>query len=489
MNKSRLGFFLNIVSKISIVSVLNLVFGIVRNKVFALTIGVSGLGIIGQLVNLNNFVIAFISLGIPLGITKFVSELSSQNNNDNILFLLKRTLLLLLAFSMILAIILIIFSESISFFIWNDIQYDNLIIFLSLSFPISIITIVFDAYIRGMKRFNLFTINAIGTGVIGTIVFVASAIIFFVDGIGFAYLLSAVICLLYSYYLLKRNNLFSIKKILGARGKSDVFIRNIIKLGIASVIVGAMNQLSFLFIRSRMISEFGLVVNGYYQTIIGMSSNYFLLFSMILGVYSLPALSSIANNDEFNQEINNTLKISTFLIVPVVTLMFVFREQIVVLLFSKDFNEATHLFYYYLFGDFFRILGLSSCLWLIPRMKIKSWLFIEMILNISLILWYLVLTNLLGVKSESFSVSYFISYCLYFIISFLYLVYSNNFKLTASNYKLINLSVIAVSLLLFISNVNIIAGYIIIFPLIVAWFLLSFDKENYLKILEYIKRS
>lgn len=477
-----------IISRISVVSLSNVVFGVARNKVFALFLGTVGLGVIGQIVNLNNLIAFFVSIGVPLGITRYVSEWTVDERENDIYFLLNRTFKLLLLVSSVISVLLIIFCKYISLFLWGEDKFYILIVFLSLSFPFAVASFVFDAYIRGRKKHNIFTLNAVVTGLVTTLTFILLTVFFNVNGAGLSFFLSAATNLVITLFILYKNKLLDFVRLLKPAMTPNSVFANIIKLGSASLIIGTANQLSLLIIRSNLINSFGIVVNGYYQTILSISTSYYLIFSMLVGVYTLPALSEKKDNFAFNRELDNAFIIVSYLLVPIICSLFVFREILIVLLYSKDFNPATNYFYYFLLGDTFRVLSVVSALWLIPRVKVKSWIAIDVIMNFNMVLLYYLFSKYYEYGPVSFSLAYLLCFFVHFIIHFIYLVVSNKFDLSRKALKIVLSSIFVIIALLFVSNISIVYGYILFLPMIFIWAAFTLRKSDIEGILIIFKK-
>jgi len=399
-----------LILKISVISVINTILSIARNKVFAIVLGVAGLGIIGQLTNFNMFISYFISIGIPLGITKYISEWNLDNNEEAMYSLFRSSLIILFAFATLISSVLIIFSNSFSSFLWGSDVYNYLIIYLSLSFPFYVSIITIDAYIRGLKRYNVFTFIAITNSVVSAIIFISLAYLYEESGVGLAFFLSSVTSLVINLVFCAYYKVFDFSKIFNFKKVNVQILKSVIKLGIASLIIGATNQFALLYIRSEIIKDYGLIYNGYYQSIITMSSSYFAIFSMIFGVHSLPLLSEKKDTHLFNNELNSNLYLVLLLIIPIITLLFSFKNIIIPLLFSKDFNAASDYFLMFLLGDLFRVLSLVLELGLIAKNKIKKWLFVEVVTYLSMIGVFIILNTFSNFGPSSFSLAYFISY-------------------------------------------------------------------------------
>lgn len=478
---------IKLISKISVISFANILAGIIRNKVFALTLGAFGLGIIGQIVNLNAFISFFVSIGIPLGVTKFVSEWKDSEKTGHLNDLLRSSLMILLGSSLVLTLLLILFKKTISVFLFGTAEYDLLILYLSFSFPFLVISLLVDAYVRGVKRHNIFTSISLINAVVSTLIFVLLAVYYGEFGVGFAFFLSTLFSALVSISFVLIFRLIDLRQLFSSFSIKFSLLKSVIKLGIASLIIGAVNQFVFLYIRSRVIDLYGFEYNGFYQSVISISTSYFAVFNMFVGVHSLPALSEIKDNTAFNEEVNFSLKILMILVVPVVCLIFTFREIIIPLLFSKEFLTSSGIMTYFLLGDYFRVFSVVLGLWLIPKMKIKSWLFIEVSIYGLMFISFEIMSWLSLFGTNNFSVSYLTAYAGGAVMHAAYIISRNNFRFRKDILKLIVISTLLVVSLFVVSSVSIFWGYIMILPLSVFWLITNFTKSDFYKITALLK--
>ncbi|MCX6157522.1 MAG: oligosaccharide flippase family protein [Ignavibacteriae bacterium] len=464
--------------KISLVSVINTVLSIARNKIFAVILGVTGLGIIGQLTNFNLFITYFISIGIPLGITKYISEWKADDNDEAIYSLFRSSLIILFIFASLISSVLIIFSDAISFFLWGTDKYNYLLIYLSLSFPFFVTTVIIDAYIRGLKKYNVFTLIAVINSIVSAIIFILLAYKYAEKGVGLAFFISSVSSLLITLIICAYYRVFEFSKIFNFKKIHLIILTSVIKLGIASLVIGASNQFALLYIRSEIIKDFGLDYNGYYQSIISISSSYIAIFSMIFGVHSLPLLSEKKSPKLFNEELNSTLFIVILLIVPIISLLFSFKNIIIPLLFSKDFSNASDFLLLFLLGDFFRVLSQSLVLALIAKSKIKLWLIVELVTYISMILIFIIFNGYFRYGPSSFSLAYFLAYIISLSVNLYFIITKSNFSFNRKIIRIFITSLLVLSLMfIYMNNVLTFLNFLII-PVLIIWFFYNVRIET-----------
>ncbi len=414
-----------------------------------------------------------------MGLARYVSQYESEDEWDKIYNLLKTVIFVLLSFSLFIALITVLYSDYLSELLLNSGDYNLLIILTGLSFPFSFIYMTFESYLRGLKRFNEYVTIGVSVIISGLIIAIIFVYFFNIEGVAYGIFISSVAgLLLYIIYLLKKK-LIDFKRIIASKVDFILF-KKILSIGIGSLIIGVMAQLSIIIIRTEIIKTIGTEANGIYQAVYGISNNYFSPIGIMIGLYSIPILSEISKNKELvNNEINTTIRFIMLLLIPILTLTFVFREQIIILLYSSKFISATNLFLYNVAGDFFKSLAWVFGLWLMPCKKIKAWVVIDIIYNINLILTFYILLQLFHFDLQSITIAYLTSNVIHFAINFLYLKYSNDFRLNFKNMKLIIISFLIFIFILSVSSISVQYGYLVIIPAIITWIFLVVEKQEF----------
>lgn len=147
----------------------------------------------------------------------------------------------------------------------------------------------------------------------------------------------------------------------------------------------AMGLLPMIFVpviqmvtRSILGSRLGWDIAGLWQGAFRISDAFNVCFSSILGVLVLPYLSRIQEKNEFLRQLKKTLMYVLLLSGFCLLLFCLFRNQILLLLFSETFLDIAPLLPIQFLGDFFRsgcwCLGLA----LVAKQAAKQFLFIEL---------------------------------------------------------------------------------------------------------------
>ncbi len=362
--------------------------------------------------------------------------------------------------------------------------YDSILKIILVASPFIVVYSLVEAYLKGKQEINLLLkINIISS--ILTVLFIYPLLYYFdFEGIAFYFIVLSIIPLII-YSILERKE---IKELF--RSKIDFnsqIIKNILKIGSVSLFSSFLFQFSILHLRKFIILNFDTQFAGIYQSLLGLSMNYFILIYSFLSTYSLPKIASLNVNHEINSEINEQFRFLLFIIVPMILLILTFRYLFLKIFYTAEFLDASNLFYIQIFGDLFKSFGALFSIWLIPRMKIKVLMSIDFCFNLTFIALPYLLINIFPDNIIIIPITYAASYFVHFVLICLYTYSSINFRFNKNSMKNIVVSILTIIagivINVFIPN----ASYFIIFVLLGFNAYLIIDRQEYSRIKIIVK--
>lgn len=457
---------------------------IVKVKLIALLIGPLGVGIISQINSLSSLVFAIIPIG-SLGITKYIAEYYNENRIDEISVLLKYFVLRNLPVVIIIFSALTMYSVYFSDLIFDNVAYNHIIIFFSVSIPLGMLAGFIDLYFKGLRKIGIFVKYSILNSLISLILFIPLITIFEIEGAVIVIVLTYLVNIVLGIFLLKSNKLLPrFSNIKSVKVESKVK-KDILKIGLATMLMLFFQQASFLVIKTFIVDNYGLISVGIYQSVFGISNNYFALFFSVIATYSLPKLSTLKNNDDKISEINQTLKLLLFLYTPTITILYVCRIILIKTLYTSEFLSANPLFFFQFLGDYLKALSWIFGLWLLPNLKIKQWLLFDLFNSFFFTAFSIFLSKYYKTL-ESFTIAYFVSYFVQAIVQYSYLRFTLKFKFMFNNFKSLFISVLTVGVIFILSNYDLDIGFIVLVPALTVWILLIIKKTDIVSLKELI---
>ena len=449
----------------------------------AIIAGPFGLGIYSQLINISSLISVFLPVG-GIGLTRTLSLFLSNKEYPKVKYLMKYFIIRNSIASLILVLLVIIFSPQLGQFVFTTSSYDYLIILLAITIPFSLFLNFIDIFFKSIRDINNYVRFIIYNSIVSIVVTYPLIIFFEITGAIIALFLQGFINTLLGIYFIKKINIFSWKILPEKIDKKE--ITSIYKVGIGVLSILIVQNLSFLLVKSQIASDLGVADVGKFQSIYSISFNYLGIFFTALSIYSIPKFSTFKLKSENNTELNNTLKLLILVFTPSLCIIFVFRTLMITLLFSSEFLSVKDLLFYQLLGDFFRAFSWTFGLWLIPNLKIKQWVIFDLIFYSFFYFSFIIMIKFTNLGLKSVSIAYLASYVIHSFINYFYTVYSMEFKFNAKILKEIITSFIVILLVLVTSLTNESAGYFILFPVLIIWFFVSDGKNMAKQLKEFI---
>jgi PST family polysaccharide transporter len=438
-----------------------------------------------MLINISSLIQSLFPIG-GTGLTTYISRLKDENKKQ-VNYLLKYFFIFNFILIVILIILIIPFAEQFSIWLLNDEKFYLYIILFGLSLPFLLTYTFVDLYLRGIREINTFVlISSIGS-IIGLIVFVSLVFIFGLTGAIIGFISYPLINSILSLLIIRNRKLFPNLK---ETEKIHKVIKNdIIKVGLSSVVIIILQNIVYLFIRTKILASLGEEQVGLFQSVHAISNNYFSIFFSLMCIYSIPRLSELRDNASKIKEINTTLKFMLLLYTPMIIIFYVFRLQIIPIFYSESFLAAEPLLFYQLIGDFFKVLSWVMGLWLIPSLRIREWFIFELFYYavLSLAFYFLITYYIPNILYAS--IAYLVSYFLYFILQLSYILYKLKFRFDWSSTKVLTLSAIAISLCFIFSRFYYeisIYVFLLVFPI---WAFFVLNKADFLALKGILKNK
>lgn len=330
---------------------MRIVGGLAASKIIALFIGPSGLALIGNFRNFLSFVDSFSTLGFQTGIIKYVAE--NEKEEDKLLGVISTVLTTLLIVIGISSIILLFFAYYWSQWIFSSFEYAWVFRLLAFLLPWYAGNIIFVSILNGLGKYrDVIYINIWGnvTGVI------MSALLIWQLGVNGALLgliISPASIFIFTFYLLKKR--FSINKFFSRQYIDIKLLRGFFSFSLMSLVTAILTPVVYIALRNMIINDFGTEEAGYWEAINRISIFYMMFVNTLLSVYFLPKLSVANTCADTKSVFRSYYKVVAPLFLFGLLILYLLREFIITLLFTKEFLLMEKLFLWQLLGDFFKV--------------------------------------------------------------------------------------------------------------------------------------
>lgn len=394
-----------------------IVVGFLILKLIALYLGPDGLGKLGHFMSLTSILALLAGGGIAHGVIKYSAEYRSDK--FNLYRLLSTASAFAFVFSVLLALLFLLFSRPISVFILGDGNLAWVISLLSLFQLMLAFNMLFSSVANGLADVKSFAV----TQIIGNLISLPIAWLliskFGLSGAAIAIVSILAMAAVPSLYLYLRSSL----RFRFRRRKIDSLLLK--KLSWFSLML-CVSAIAFpvveIYIRQNLISNAGYTQAGIWQGLIKLSSAYLGFFSVFLASYFMPMISRCDNKKEIERL---THKFIIFVMIVFAVgggTLYFGRGFFVPLLLSKEFEELNSFLLYQLIGDFFKASNYVIGFVAVARAATRIYIISE-VFQAGLFVFLSFLMGGFIIGAEGVTIAYMMSYIICFFVSVVVLKY------------------------------------------------------------------
>lgn len=313
---------------------LNILIGIVRNKLVAMILGPEGMGLMSLFSSTIKLISDSTNLGIPMSAVREISEAYEEGDADEI----QRIIKFIRVWSLITAVLGMLVCIGLSPLLnkWTFSWGDHTLHFILLS-PVVALTAITGgelAILKGTRQLKHLAVLSV-CGVVGSLV--TSVPLYYVwqeqaivPSLIIIALVQLVLTIVYSYHLYPLRLKLNCKLIGDGMG--------MVKLGIAFVLAGIFGSGAEFLIRSYLNNVGDLSVVGLYNAGYMMTMTYAGMVFQAMETDYYPRLSAVQGvGEELNQVVNRQIEVSFLLVSPLLVAFIVGLPILLPLLYSGKF--------------------------------------------------------------------------------------------------------------------------------------------------------
>ncbi|QRT87316.1 O114 family O-antigen flippase [Escherichia coli] len=386
--------------------------GFIISKIVAIYTGPSGIVLFGQIQSIVSALNGVINSPVGPGIVRFTAE----NHRKGLEHCYKWWIVGLSWVCIISAIIIplsITLSSHIAFWTLGSEKYSWVIILTACLLPLTAIGTFISSVINGFQNYKVYVLLGIISAFLSLIIMIALIVFGKINGALLA--ISVQNALIGGVMIIYASSQpwFNLRWLYGRVHKTYYKdIQRYIVMAITSAIVVPG---SLIIVRNIIIHYVGWTEAGYWQAVWKISETYLAIITIALSTYYLPRLSSLSQKDDIIKEISSSLKI----IIPLVMFfsmgIYLSRDFIISLLFTKEFLGARMLFQVQLIGDILKIASWLYAYVMISKGMTQLFVISEVLFSLLFISFSLVFIRCYGLIGVTYA------YCLNY---FIYLVFS-----------------------------------------------------------------
>jgi len=384
----------------AITSIVRVMTGFLSGKILSVILGPSGVAQIGAFTNLMSMVYSFSNAGITNGVIKYSAEF--KNEQTYLRRLTGTAARISLMFSGTLSLLLVSFPKAISDLFFNKDIYVLPIRVLGIFLTFFSLNSLMVAILNGRGNIRMLTIVNVTGALLGLGLTVTMVSLFHLKGALLSLATSQAIVFVFTAFIFFKNCNDVPLRFFFASVDKDLLLKlsNFSLMTLVSAICVPVSQ---LLIRKSIIHYVDIEGAGYWQAVIRISEGMLMIITMAMSTYYLPRFASLSSKYEIRKEIVIGVKFILPLVAVIATFVFIFRIEILVLLFSDKFLKAESLFLWQLVGDIFKIANWILGYFMLAKAMTKYYILAEILFTSLLVIltWYFLLN--FGIKGVTYA--------------------------------------------------------------------------------------
>jgi O-antigen/teichoic acid export membrane protein len=324
--------------------VLAFMVGLIKSKLIAVWLGVTGFGIIDQLTSTIKFLRQSTLSFMPDGMVKLIAKERSEDfNKVTIASIIKTYFIMVVPIMILVTLLAYIFVDELTVFILGDISYKSYVQIVLVAVPVTFFAASFAALLKSFKEIKAIAMKEIYIMIINFLIFIPLVFFFGVEGgvyfVSFSFVVIMVVTFVIAKKMLRHNYGITIESIVNSLFSHEHFRELLTFVGIG-VIVGSLKVFENMASRAIVVNELGVDKIGLYAPISKWQALFLGFILPSIYTYLYPRLSEAKNDKEITMVINDVLRLVTFITLPFVIFGIATRSWIIPLFYSKDFSEA-----------------------------------------------------------------------------------------------------------------------------------------------------
>lgn len=429
---------------------LNILMGLLRNKVVAVLLGPAGMGLAALFNTTVSFISQATNLGISFSAVRHISELFDGGDEQRIAHFVKVVRAWSLLTSLLGILVCIMAGPLLNYSVFNWGNHTLHFMLLAPAVGMLAITGGETAILKGARKLK--DLAKIQLFSVFVSLFISVPVYYFYGQTGIVpvIVLMAMLSMLFTIRFSYRLYPFRLSGAKGILGEGMEMVR----LGVAFVLAGILGSGVEILIRSYLNVEGDLNDVGLY------SAGYLIIVSYAGMVFSametdyFPRLSAKCNDvAETNLTVNRQIEVSLLLLSPMLAMLIVGLPILIPLLFTNDFLPIVSMTQVAVFSMYLKAISLPISYMTLARGESLSFLLLEAVFDVFVVLaviWGYHYFGLFG-TGVAMSVAYFVD--LLVVYSYTYLRFGYRLSSQVSQYAAIQLPLgIAVYVVTLVDN-------------------------------------
>lgn len=406
------------------VQLFNILIGVVRNKVVSMLLGPAGMGIVGLLTSTSSTITGFTNCGLTISAMKNIAVAYKDEDLDTlgkVIYVVKK---LIWCTGLLATIICIILSKQLSIWAFGNDDFTISFCCLSISLLFTQLTAGNQMIIKGCRQIKMYAKANVLGNFLSLFITIPLYFIWGVNAIVPVLILLSLSTFVVSYYYQKK---LLIKEVKVDTPEFKKISSDILKIGVAIAAAEVFPIMSSYYIRVFMSENGGVELVGLFSAGFAILNGYVGMIFSAMSSDFVPRLSAVIDDNKACEEtVNNQIRISTMILLPILTVFIIFSKTIVWILYSPDFYPITKMIMFGAIGSFIQSADWAMGCLFVPKRDTKVYF--------GLSIWSLIkylAVNILCYKAwglPGFGIAMIINHLLAILLEYFYMKYRYNIK-------------------------------------------------------------
>jgi len=377
------------------------------NKVLAIFVGPAGYGALGQFQNAVQMMTTLTNGAINVGVTKYTAEFSDSESAQRTLWGTAGTLTLVS--SVVAAIGIAVFHERLAVYFLHDKKYGGVFLWFAGTFVLFSFNTLLLAILNGKKEVPRYVLANIAGSVFSLLITVSLVVWAGLYGalIGLATYQS--VSFFVTLYLSCKAPWFHFRSLIGSIDRNvSINLLKYVAMAVTSAVCVPMSQ---ILVRNHLGATLGWTATGLWEATWRLSTAYLMLATTTLSVYYLPRFSELKGWTALREEIFKGYKLILPASAAVSLVIYLMRDVVIAMLFTKDFAPMRELLAWQLLGDTFKIAGWMLSYVMLGKAMFRLFMVTEVVFSLSFVGWTYLLTAQFGLQGAV--MAHALNYALY----------------------------------------------------------------------------
>lgn len=366
-------------------TVISVVLGMVRNKVMALLLGTTGMGLFGNYGTITDLVRTVAGLGINVSGVREIAEAVGTQDELRIartVTALRRVALFTGALG---GLLLLIFCKPISVAMFKDGSHTAAVAMLALAVFFADVSAGQAALVQGMRRIKDLAKLSVWGAVFGTVFSIPIVYFYYRQGDAARGVVPSLICvaamtILTSWWYSRK---VTVKRVSLTWKEMAGETYGLVKMGVVFMSSGFMTMGAAFVVRAIITQSLSLDAAGLYQSAWVLGGVYMGYILQAMGADFYPRLTAAAKDpQESNRLVNEQIEVGMLVAVPGVLATLTFTPFVIHLFYSEKFGSAVDLLRWICLGMLLRVASWPMGYFLMARGERKLYFWSELLSNL-----------------------------------------------------------------------------------------------------------